>query len=329
MWLHVPGISTSRADTADSASPSARAGELSRKLRARTMTRAEWAEVYRWSRSLTWSATFGRPAYLLRAFATEPSLRLLSGLTCAPSTVRRGAAAWMDSWQASPASPTRSPGTSSGPTTSATSGRTWSDSYAPPDPAGDSLRTWAEAFGTSTPASAPTLKALATASRRRSSRLRTWVRRTVAPVSSSSPWPTPRAQDNDQGETARQGVAEAGSSWRGQHRGATTTTAAMMWPTPRTSDTKASGARDYRTGHAGTTLTDQTARSSLPDERTTGNPSPASGGRRYLNPSFVEWLMGLPAGWTSLGALDCTCLETAWSRCRPQLHSLRSPGGQD
>jgi hypothetical protein len=36
--------------------------------------------------------------------------------------------------------------------------------------------------------------------------------------------------------------------------------------------------------------------------------------RRRLNPAFVEWLMGWPAGWAVAGTTNCGCSETEWSR---------------
>lgn len=51
-------------------------------------------------------------------------------------------------------------------------------------------------------------------------------------------WPTPRASESDQGDTNRQKMINAGSSWLGQNRGATLTTAAKAnWPTPRANKT--------------------------------------------------------------------------------------------
>lgn len=48
-------------------------------------------------------------------------------------------------------------------------------------------------------------------------------------------WPTALACENDQGPTARAAMIEAGSSWKGQHRGATISTMALaMWPTATT-----------------------------------------------------------------------------------------------
>jgi len=133
-------------------------------------------------------------------------------------------------------------------------------------------------------------------------------------------WPTPRANENDQGPANRERILAAGSSNRGQGRGATLTTMAKLWPTPRAIDGPkgsrnptpaafrnvekrggnlseavqvwpAPAARDYRhpnalpySEHGGGTKGKQ-----LPN---------AVGGA--LNPTWVEWLMGLPLNWTSL-----------------------------
>ncbi|MQW32791.1 hypothetical protein [Sinorhizobium meliloti] len=56
---------------------------------------------------------------------------------------------------------------------------------------------------------------------------------------------------------------------------------------------------------------------------------PHSKERRSLNPLFVEWLMGWPAGWTLLAWTDFACSETvlsAWKqRMRSALLSLGLP----
>ena len=51
-------------------------------------------------------------------------------------------------------------------------------------------------------------------------------------------WPTPRASDQDQGN--HEAIAEAGSSWLGQNRGATVATIAQLagWPSPSARDWK-------------------------------------------------------------------------------------------
>ena len=92
-----------------------------------------------------------------------------------------------------------------------------------------------------------------------------------------------------------------------------------MWPTPTAGDCHGSGSRNTETSkaHAGISLTDAVRGDGgrgrlLP----TPNTVDAKGGTRKgkgqeqlchlvggsLNPTWVEWLMGFPAGWTDLGA---------------------------
>jgi hypothetical protein len=96
------------------------------------------------------------------------------------------------------------------------------------------------------------------------------------------------------------------------------------FPTPTAGDAKASGSAGYSTEsgrHSGTTLTDAVVRRRWPTPKTpTGGgqverSTPDGGIRKLedavsaelgrptgaLNPTWVEWLMGFPAGWTDLG----------------------------
>ena len=97
--------------------------------------------------------------------------------------------------------------------------------------------------------------------RRRICALRASAHRTSALGSGSSQswWPTPRSNDNVQTDLDQ--IAEKGSSWLGQRRGATVETMAQLagWPTTTTQDAASSGAASYSTQsgrHSGTTLTD-------------------------------------------------------------------------
>jgi hypothetical protein len=83
----------------------------------------------------------------------------------------------------------------------------------------------------------------------------------------------------------------------------------MKCPTPTAGDAKSSGSRNLAgsKAHAGVSLTDfvrfgnsQTAR----EGQTTGG---------SLNPTWVEWLMGFPSGWT-----DCDASETQSCRKSPK-----------
>jgi hypothetical protein len=99
-------------------------------------------------------------------------------------------------------------------------------------------------------------------------------------------WPTPRSNDNDQGNDNRQAILAAGSSWKGQGRGATLHTMARLFPTP-TGITNTGGAALCKWGGA-------RSRAKL---RTMVSSEELNGA---LNPTWVEWLMGFPLGWTVL-----------------------------
>lgn len=46
----------------------------------------------------------------------------------------------------------------------------------------------------------------------------------------------------------------------------------------------------------------------------------SNGPTKKLNPLFVEWLMGLPEGWTSLEPLDCGRSAMASCQRKPPTH---------
>ena len=107
-------------------------------------------------------------------------------------------------------------------------------------------------------------------------------------------WPTPRASENDQGRKA-DGMMDGESSWKAQGRGATLTTAVLRWTTPTAHNAKETNA---------------------PSENDRNTPTLAAQVGGQLNPTWVEWLMGWPLGWT-----DLKPLETAKSPSAPQQHS--------
>ena len=75
----------------------------------------------------------------------------------------------------------------------------------------------------------------------------------------------------------------------------TSASASGLWPTPTTSDASGGGNRNSENSkaHAGVSLTDAclTGESSTPRSEVSGQ----------LNPTWVEWLMGFPDGWTDCG----------------------------
>jgi hypothetical protein len=112
--------------------------------------------------------------------------------------------------------------------------------------------------------------------------------------------PTPRASANER-------RTQKHSPTHGVSHGATLAGTVNSLPTPTAQDAKASGAAGYSTAsgrHSGTTLTDALA-------------GAASTGRRgRVGPRFVEWMMGLPIGWTA-----CDALETPSSRSKRRQRS--------
>ena len=98
-------------------------------------------------------------------------------------------------------------------------------------------------------------------------------------------WPTPRASDD-----RSPGISP------GHSPPLIVEVRKRLIPTPTAGDSKASGSRNLEgsKAHAGVSLTDWATSGSSTEPRdgaTTGT----------LNPTWVEWLMGLPLGWTSLG----------------------------
>ena len=100
--------------------------------------------------------------------------------------------------------------------------------------------------------------------------------------------PTPRASESDQGPTNREKIAAAGSSWMGQHRGATLSTIVKLWPTPTSRDHKDTGNAIILGSVEVNCLLGRAV-----------GPSKESGS---LSPDWTEWLQGLPIGWTDCGA---------------------------
>lgn len=130
--------------------------------------------------------------------------------------------------------------------------------------------------------------------------------------------PTPTAQDSEQsggkGATSRKTRGMSLHRWGADH-------SHSLIPTPTSGDANASGSRNTATSkaHPGLSLTDWARGDGgtgrlLPspgasDNRNAADYSDGSRdhspqlrhlGRGLLNPRFVEWMMGLPSGWTAL-----------------------------
>ena len=148
-------------------------------------------------------------------------------------------------------------------------------------------------------------------------------------------WPTPSAQfdssDQDPEVFLPRREREKAKHQNGNGFGLTLGMAVKLWPTPTAGDAKSSGSRNLEgsKAHPGVSLTDavRTGDSTTPRRWRTpsasdglGGPmNPADrldqghnlnlkeqvwdgGGNGSLNPTWVEWLMGFPPGWTDLDA---------------------------
>jgi hypothetical protein len=189
---------------------------------------------------------------------------------------------------ASPASPSASPGKGSRKMTRGGSGPPSRTSFASYDPAGSSWKTFQacldgewETYSQTWPASGMTRNG--TAYRQPTS---------VPPIyaSASGLWPTPETGLSPNGHGRR-----GGSPGYGHQSGVSLETMARLWPTPTASLADAAPAawKDdgrpwWKQSRASRNLA-AIAEGLTPYQAETGG---------HLNPAWVEWLMGYPAGWT-------------------------------
>jgi hypothetical protein len=118
--------------------------------------------------------------------------------------------------------------------------------------------------------------------------------------------PTLRANDNDQGN--HDAILKAGSSWKGQNRGATVSTMISLLPTPTSRD------------HKGGTV----------ERVENGNPKRALDCEMQvhglkLQPAFAEWMMGFPEGWTALDASEMQSSRSKSTRSSKQSRKSSKP----
>lgn len=241
-----------------------------------------------------------QPRSLSRSWKRAAWMRRLSGLTCSPSTLDAGVAAWIASLPVSPASRTASPANAKASTTSGGSGPPSSESFATLVRGSWCSKTCADFFRAEawTPFS---LTWPASGSLRNG---QCWQRpklapRTAASASSLSAWPTARGTGL---------VSEA-----------------AQWPTPASRDHKGENSATHVTlTGGGRKHMDQLPNFvmmnfSPPDPAIHSGPqsSPSGlGSRRRLNPAFVAWLMGLPWWWMNPGVTNSAQAEMESYRCR-------------
>ncbi len=107
--------------------------------------------------------------------------------------------------------------------------------------------------------------------------------------------------------------------------------ARIAWVTPASRDWKGANSELHVTETGGgrkhmDQLSNQVEHSFLPAQQTESGGQPSSANaptsRQRLNTKFVEWLQGLPEGWTSPHPISSEALETWSSRSREHLRSL-------
>lgn len=280
----------------------------------------------------TWSGKPLQPRRLPALWKREPLIRLLSGLTCSPSTAQHGADAWISSLRASRARTSAlqasvldwmasaracSSTSSTSPTLArreASFWRTSQPSLLPPPPL------WTKPKALSKNAQPPaSWENWPTAGGTRNGSLfqrTTWAPATGVPDGSASlgAWPTP--------DTGHERVNRSQNA-----KMLTLNRASQQWPTP--------ASRDYRTPNS-MSLADRgqgTKGEQLPNfvehhfsrqvlSTLDGRPlSPTDRTLpRRLNPAFACWLMGWPIWWTNPALTSCARSEMASYRCRLQWH---------
>lgn len=137
-------------------------------------------------------------------------------------------------------------------------------------------------------------------------------------------WSTPSVADTMGSRKSRSGDRSDEPLLNGQAEAVT------QWATPRSEMARAQGNPKHITAQRGNgNIEDQTAALSLPDRPISTVGEASSHIRRTLNPLFVEWLMGWPPGWTSLGLTPpassvSACSETGLSRFKQRMRSALS-----
>ncbi len=276
-WLYVPSACVPATEDSTSESGSAPAERL--------------------ARSATWRKKPHLQPFWQRVWRTVPWMKRLCGLTCAPSTLKRGVERWISSLRASRASHSASRAGNEAETTSGHSGPSCFASSANQEPKPSFSKRSQLSLLLDCPRSYKRWKPGGGAGRLSELRRRMQGLPTDALASSCSQWPTPTARDGLSG-TGQSPKAQGGENLR---------TASRQWPTP--------SARDWKSGQASPETHAGNARplneavvllgaptSPHPETQpsTTAESTPASGPTSplRLRPNWDEWLMGLPHGWT-------------------------------
>jgi hypothetical protein len=278
MWIHVPSTYSQFAvDTVASS----------------------WGYMQPWLDELGQSAMWKTNSVSLqswrRVWQTVPSIRLLSGLTSAPSIQARGVAKWLSSVAGSPASPSPSLDSNGESMMNGTSGPPSQDSLGGLGFQLSFLKMSPESSDTTGRPYDPNYERWVTRLRRDSSQRQKLAHLTRENASSS--WPTPMASD----ENNRQQT----ENWKGTNDLPSVT---ANWPTPASRDWKGFDPPGKQNTHKDPKMYHSIPQAPVitPDGHTC---SPSC---RRLNPLFAEMLMGLPQGWTDASEPLATALFQQW-----------------
>ena len=229
MWIYVPkGFCPSAPELGDSSKASGWRSEmlaLSAALNTKHTPATSWLRA--WKKALWIQRLFGR--------IYDPLWAAL------------GVVQWTESWGGTPVNPLVTPASASGPRTPGTSGHKSPVSSTKSSPAGASSKTSADISPSDSTLSGETFEAVVTALKQDYSVRKKWAQAIAARGSSSSQWPTARAEDSESA---------------GNHPGATDslTGAVGTWPTATKQDAESSGRHTTdpeKLMHPGTTLTDK------------------------------------------------------------------------
>ncbi len=248
-----------------------------------------------------------------RGWQTRPWIRHLSGTMFEPSTAALGVAAFISSLPAIPASPSQLPASGEAPPIPATSGLRSPGSSPRSAPNGSSPRMSKAISIWDLPTSSVAFKAWAIASRQACSRRQ----KSARPISGagSSFWPTLTKQQfanrielelGEKGLRFRDDPTQAGSQYGIEQASRTWT---LLWLLMQAFGATPTGWTDWPYSRPLHVTLRRGARSS-PSDLT-------------FNPSFSDWMMGWPIGWT-----DPRQPATGWSawlrHMRGRLSELRS-----
>ena len=252
-----------------------------------------------------------------RGWKNRAYIELLSGTTLPPSTVNRGVERWISSLPDSHASPYRSPVNAKDTKTSDGSSMILPASLTRYDQPTSSWRTSGDLFpedSTGFSGRWPPSGTMQSGVAYKLDKLEP-----TTNESDGSAWPTPSASVVNDGESPETWFARRerlkAKKINGNGAGTPLTIASVAWPTPAARDWRGANGPEHMTRERPhmDQLPNYVCHASHQAQTTSddGNESPTR-----LNPLFVEWLMGMPIGWTGFAPL-----ATELYHYKQQLHS--------